>query len=127
MSNPNQITEQDKQIAEVLFSFDNTMQSIRKSNEPEHVKSGKQATNLLMTINDIQAIFDKPKMVKNQNTITLTQKSQDGEFELIIAKSSSIAITSFGSNVFMYSDLQDLKEIQSLLNAAIPALEKNTK
>ena len=60
MSNQPQLTEQENQIGMALFNFDKMQQSIRGSNEPEHVKSGKLATNLLMTINDIKAIFKQP-------------------------------------------------------------------
>jgi hypothetical protein len=61
MSNQNTLTEQAKQIGQILFLFDDMQQSIRKSSDTEEVKSGKMATNLIMAINDIEAIFNNQK------------------------------------------------------------------
>jgi hypothetical protein len=124
MSNPNNLTEQTKQIGQILFLFDDMQQSIRKSNEPEFIKKGKMATNLIMATNDIEKLFTKPQMVKNQNTIALTQLTEQGEYELRITRTSNLPIKSFGNDIFIDTDLDDIKAIKKLLDFTIENLER---
>lgn len=52
-----QMQEPEKSLYEELMDFYDTMKALEK--EPIEYRGGKQATKIVMTVNDIKAIFKK--------------------------------------------------------------------